>query len=76
MRKFTVLPKKRVCHTHTSRINAGQTEETDVSVFSVPQSHPAVGNPVDCSPPGSSVHGILQARTLEWAVKPFSRGSS
>ena len=25
-------------------------------------------NPVDCSPPGSSVHGILQARTLEWVV--------
>ena len=32
--------------------------------------------PVDCSPPGSSVHGILQARILEWVVIPFSRGSS
>ena len=31
-------------------------------------------NPVDCSPPGSSVHGILQARILEWVVIPFSRG--
>ena len=30
----------------------------------------------DYSPPGSSVHGILQARILEWAVMPFSRGSS
>ena len=29
-----------------------------------------------CSPPGSSVHGILQARTLEWVATPFSRGSS
>ena len=29
-----------------------------------------------CSPPASSVHGILQARTLEWVVKPSSRGSS
>ena len=29
-----------------------------------------------CSPPGSSVHGILQARILEWAAIPFSRGSS
>ena len=28
------------------------------------------------SPPGSSVHGILQARTLEWVAMPFSRGSS
>jgi len=31
---------------------------------------------VDCSPPGSSVHGILQARILEWVAIPFSRGSS
>ena len=31
---------------------------------------------VDFSPPGSSVHGILQARILEWAAMPFSRGSS
>ena len=30
----------------------------------------------DYSPPGSSVHGILQARILEWVVIPFSRGSS
>ena len=29
-----------------------------------------------CSPPGSSVHGILQARILEWIAIPFSRGSS
>ena len=33
-------------------------------------------HPKDCSPPGSSVHGILQARILEWAAMPFSRGSS
>ena len=32
-------------------------------------------HPMDCGPPGSSVHGILQARILEWAVIPFSRGS-
>ena len=32
--------------------------------------------PMDCSPPSSSVHGILQARILEWIVIPFSRGSS
>ena len=31
---------------------------------------------MDCSPPSSSVHGILQARILEWVVIPFSRGSS
>ena len=32
--------------------------------------------PMDCSPPGSSVHEISQARTLEWVAIPFSRGSS
>ena len=31
-------------------------------------------NPMDCSPPGSSVHGILQARILGWVAMPFSRG--
>ena len=31
---------------------------------------------MDCSPPGSSVHGISQARILEWVSIPFSRGSS
>ena len=33
-------------------------------------------NPMDCSPPGSPVHGILQARILEWVAILFSRGSS
>ena len=33
-------------------------------------------NPMDCSPPGSSVHGILQGRVLEWVAIFFSRGSS
>ena len=33
-------------------------------------------NPMDCSTPGSSVHGSLQARILEWVAMPFSRGSS
>ena len=33
-------------------------------------------NPMDCSPPGSSVHGILQARILEQVAMPFPRGSS
>ena len=33
-------------------------------------------DPLDCSPPDSSVHGILQARILEWVAISFSRGSS
>ena len=37
---------------------------------------PTLGNPMDCSPPGSSVHEILQTRILEWVAISFSRGSS
>ena len=33
-------------------------------------------DPVDCSPPGSSDHGIFQARILEWGATSYSRGSS
>ena len=40
------------------------------------QSCPTLCDPIDCSPPGSSVHGILQARILEWVPMPSSRGSS
>ena len=40
------------------------------------QSCPTPSDPMDCSLPGSSVHGILQARILQWVVIPFSRGSS
>ena len=36
----------------------------------------AVCDPIDCSPPGSSVHGVLQARILEWVTMYSSRGSS
>ena len=33
-------------------------------------------DPMDCSPPGSSVYGILQTRILEWVAMPFSKGTS
>ena len=42
----------------------------------VAQSCPTLCNPTNCSPPGSSVLGILQARILEWVGISFSRGSS
>ena len=38
------------------------------------QSFLALGDPTDCSPPGSSVRGILQAGILEWVAVPSSRG--
>ena len=34
---------------------------------------PTLWNPMDYTPPGSSVHGILQARILEWVAMPFSK---
>ena len=40
------------------------------------QSHPTLCDPMDCSLPGSSVHGILDTRILEWVAVPFSRGFS
>ena len=61
-----------------------QSTDTDMSThsMSMKESESATQlclilcNPVDCSPPGSSVHGILQARMLERLAVAFSRGSS
>ena len=38
----------------------------------VTQSHPTLSDPVDCSLPGSSIHGVFQARVLEWVAIAFS----
>ena len=40
----------------------------------ISQSRPTLFNPMDCSQPGSSVHGIFQVRMLEWVAISFSRG--
>ena len=45
-------------------------------VSEIAQSCPALCDPMDCSLPGSSIHGIFQARILEWVAISFSRGSS
>ena len=59
--------------------------ETNIYIFFFPlvesesevaQSCPTVCNTVDWSPPGSSIHGILWARILEWVAISFFRGSS
>ena len=42
----------------------------------ITQSRPTLCDPMDHSPPGSSIHGILQAKTLEWVAVSFSRASS
>ena len=38
----------------------------------VAQLCPTLSDPMDCSPPGSSVHGIFQARVLDWGASAFS----
>ena len=42
----------------------------------VAQSCLTLSDPMDCTPPGSSVHGIFQARVLEWVAIPFSESKS
>ena len=48
----------------------------NIAIVVVAKSYLAVRNPMDCGLPGSSVHGILQARILEWVAISSSRGSS
>ena len=48
----------------------------EVQLCLVTQWYPTLCDPVDCSPAGSSVHGILLARILEWVAMPSSRGYS
>ena len=43
------------------------------SVSDVAQSYPTLSDPMDCSLPGSSIHGIFQARILEWGATAFSK---
>ena len=52
------------------------TKEINSSISVVAQLCLTLCDPMECSPPGSSVHGILQARILEWVAIPFCRGSS
>ena len=58
------------------RWNASWLREAEAQVGGlVAQSCLTLCGPMDCRPPGSSVHGILQARILEWVAIFFSRGS-
>ena len=54
----------------------GKPKDTLESESEVAQSCPILCDPMDCSLPGSSIHGILQATVLEWVAISFSRGSS
>ena len=52
-------------------VSKGREREVQGQVLSC-FSHVRLYDPMDCSPPGSSVHGILQAKILEWVAIPFS----
>ena len=61
----------------SDKIKWALQQQKDMSIFATsPQSCPTLWNSTDRSPPGSSVHGILQARVLEWVSVPSSRVSS
>ena len=53
-----------------------KVKEESESESVVAQSRPTLCDPMDCSLPGSTIHGIFQARILEWVAISFSRRSS
>ena len=59
-----------------SRTRLKQLSSSSSMLFSVTKLCQTLCNPMDCSLPGSSVHGIFQARILEWVAISSSRGSS
>ena len=67
-RKFMQLAKRHMERYSTSVVTESESE--------IVQSCPTLCEPMDCSLPGSSLHGILQARILVWVAISFSRGSS
>ena len=68
---FQVIQRQVVWGVHAKNPTLGKVKWSEVA-----QSDPTLCNPVDCSPPGFSIHGIPQARILEWVAISFSRGSS
>ena len=78
---MTVSQLQRGAGTGVSGIGLGRQDPcvcvcVCVCVCSVAQLYPTLCDPMDCSPPGSSVHGIVLARILEWVAISSSRGSS
>ena len=67
--------KTYLCPYLYCRLLMGFRKITKIIVL-VAQSCLTLCNPMDCNPPGSSVHGILQARIVEWVAKASSRESS
>ena len=83
-RRHRAIPLTKHRKRHFSNIaEAAQPRETETCATVSPESEregaqscPTLCDPMDCSPPSSSVHGIFQARILEWVTISFSRRSS
>ena len=73
---FASMGLQRVGHDWATSLHLMCACSVIESESEVAQSCLTLCDPVDCSPPGSSIHGILQARILEWVTISFSRGSS
>ena len=70
--------EKPGCFDFSHSCNEGSIASLDVCYLNACmqlQSCPTLCDPMDCNPPASSDHGILQARILEWVVRPSSRGT-
>ena len=83
LKAFLYIFISELCHPLTKHT---KTHRKKILMFNIPQVRhcvcvlvtqlcPTLCNPMDCSSPGSSVLGILQARILEWVAIPFSRSS-
>ena len=74
------IKKKKKKHTHKKKKLSNTmlilVKNAFLTVVLIAKSCPTLCNPMDCSPPGSSVQGISQAIILEWVAISFSRGSS
>ena len=73
---FTHIICPSSCWTRKWLISPGFKEKVSEKESEIAQSCPTLCDPMDCSLPGSSVHGIFQAIVLEWIAISFSRGSS
>ena len=61
---------------HLKDVNVTKIQFLFSSALILQLVHVTLCDPIDCSPPGPSVHAIFQARILEWATIPFSKGPS
>ena len=73
--KFCSLLRVPIFVVSVCRISYFLIEAESLHSVCVSQLCPILFDPMDCSPPGSSLHGIFRARMLEWIAISFSRGS-